>query len=179
MASKSSTEPVADGLAFRDLTVTQLIRSPDFDPGQTVEAVAVGRDDGSPRGLRRCRDDQVVGTSRPATLANRDEQSGVHPGDVEVVAQDWKTRNHIIKECSTCLSTFAGGDVDANAEFSDRDCSNGGLVVIADQRFQIERRSLRFDEDVGVEQEGGQNRSSATRSLRIAATSSAQSASIR
>lgn len=58
--------------------------------------------------------------------------------NVEVIADDRHGVDEVVEERFACLSPLATGDVDAHAEFSDRDRRDCGLVVVLDQHVQIE-----------------------------------------
>lgn len=146
-------------------------RSPDDDTGQVIEARRVGRDDHSAGGDRGGGDDEVVGASWSPSLSYRDEECGVCTCDVEVVTDDRQAGDDVIEECLSRLSALAGGDLNAYSEFSDRDRGDGGLVVVSDQRIEVEDRSFGVDKDVGVEQQQCQNRSCTVRSSRKASIS--------
>jgi hypothetical protein len=149
------------------------------DVRQVLEAAAVGRHHHSIGGECRCSDDQVVGAAGPTGLAYRDQQAGVGVGDVDVVAEDGKCVDEVIEERLACLPALAGCGFDADSELGDRDRGDGGLIVVGDQCIELERCPLRFDEDVGVEQEQRQNRSSTVSAARSAWTSLFQTGSTR
>ena len=154
-------------------------RASDFDAGKMIETLPV-RGDHSPAS-RPCGsgDDEVVGTSRASGFADRDQQFGVHAGNCEVVADDRQAVDDVIEELAPRTSTFAGRDLDSHAEFGDGDRGNGGPVVVIDQVVQVERCAFGLDEDVGVQQEQRQNRSSVVSWSRNATSSPLQSVSTR
>lgn len=120
-----------------------------------------------------------MGTSLTAGCADCDQQFGVRASNCEVVADDRQAVDDVIEEPTPRTSTFAGRDPDPDAEFGDRDRGNGGLVVVIDQVVQVERCAFDFDEDVGVQQEQRQNRSSVVSWSRKATSSPLQSVSTR
>ncbi len=79
-----------------------------------------------------------MGTARSAGLADRHEQLGVGTRHLQVVAGDWQRVDDVVQERPTRLSALAGGDLNAYAEFGYRDGRDGGLVVVGDQRVQVE-----------------------------------------
>ncbi len=151
----------------------------DDDTRQVIEAGSVGRDDDPAGGDGSGGDDEVMRATRSACLSHRHEKLGVRSSDVETVVDDRQGVDDVVEERLSRLSAFASRDLDAHAEFSDRDRSDGGFVVVSDQCVQVEDRSFGVDEDVGVEQEQRQNRSCTVRSSRSALTSSLQARSIR
>jgi hypothetical protein len=98
---------------------------PDFDAGKAFESLHV-RGDHDPAG-RQCSggDDEVVGTSRATGFADRDQQLGVCASDGEVVSDDRQIVDDVIEELAPGTSTFAGRDVDPDAELGDGDGCNG------------------------------------------------------
>ena len=154
-------------------------RVPDFDAGKSIESLHI-RGDNDPAS-RQCSggDDEVVGTSRVTGFADRDQQLGVRASDGEVVADDRQIVDDVIEELAPRTSTFAGRNLDTDAELGDGDGCNGGFVVVSDQYVQVERGAFGFDEDVGVQQEQRQNRSSAASWSRKAVISPLQSTSTR
>ncbi len=101
------------------------------------------------------------------------------PGDVEVVVDDRQGADEIVEEGSAGLAPLSGGDLDADAEFGDRDRCDCGLVVVGDQRVEIDADPFSVDEGARVEQEQRQNRSSVTRRRRRSAISVAHERSMR
>ncbi len=85
----------------------------------------------------------------------------------------------LVEERLSRLSAVAGGDLDTDSEFGDRDRRDGGLVVVSDQRIEVEDRSFGVNEGVGIEQEQRQNRSCTARSSPKASISWLQARSIR
>ena len=106
---------------------------PDFDARKAIESLRV-RGDNDPAG-RQCSggDDEVVGASRATGFADRDQQLCVCASDGEVVADDGQIVDDVIEELAPRTSTFAGRDLDPDAELGDGDGCNGGLVVVSDQ----------------------------------------------
>jgi hypothetical protein len=153
--------------------------SSNHDSWQVVEAEPVGGHDDTAGGSGRGRDDEVTGAARSACPTDRHEQLGVHPSNLGVVADDGQGRDDVVEERSACLSALASGDCDADAELGDGDGRYRQLVVVGNERVQIEVRSLGADEDVGVQQEESQNRSCADKSSRSASSSRPQARSTR
>ena len=112
-------------------------------------------------------------------LSHRHEQLGVRARDFDVVADDRKRLDDVVEERLSRVPARTGGGFDADAELGDRDDCNGGLVVVGDQFVQVQGRSFGVDEDVGVQQEERQNRSSTVRSSRMACISLPQARSTR
>jgi hypothetical protein len=108
-----------------------------------------------------------------------DEQFRVCVSDTDVVSDDRQTADDVVEELAAGALPFAGGDPDPDAQFRNRDGSDRGFVVVSDQCVEVELCSLRFDQDVGVQEEQGQNRSSVLSWSRSAATSPLQSVSTR
>ncbi len=108
------------------------------DPRQVVEAKVRGHDCAT--GAHGGRgDDQIVRATRPPSLADRNKETGVGACDVEVVRDDWKSRDDVVKEGLAGLSPLSGSDLDAHTELGNRDRGDSGLVVIRDQRVEVER----------------------------------------
>ena len=82
-----------------------------------------------------------------------DEQFRVRVSDPDVVSDDRQIADDVVEEFAAGSLPLAGGDPDPDAQFRDRDGSDRGLVVVSDQCVEVERCSLRFDQDVGVQEE--------------------------
>ncbi len=80
-----------------------------------------------------------MGATWSVGLAHGDEQLGVRSSDVDVVADDGQCLDDVVEERLSRLSALSGGGVDADAEFGDRDGSDGGLVVVEDELVRVER----------------------------------------
>ena len=177
----SGTDPLARASTVRSGSSDRIVsgRASDFDAGKIIETLPV-RGDHRPAS-RPCGsgDDEVVGTAWAAGFASRDQQFGVHTSNCAVVADDRQAVDDVFEKGASPTSTFAGRDVDSHAEFGDGDRSNGGLVVVIDQVVQVERCAFCLYEDVGVQQEQRQNRSSVLSSSRNATSSPLQSLSTR
>ena len=78
-------------------------------------------------------------TTRLPSLANGNKKTGVGACDVQVIRNDGKRSDDIIQEGLTSLSPFSGSDRDAHPELGNRDRGHSGLVVIGDQRVEVER----------------------------------------
>ena len=155
------------------------IRASDCDAGKIIETLPVRGDHRSAGRQCGSGDDEVVGPSRASGFADGDQQFGVHAGNCEVVADDRQAVDDVVEELAPRTSAFAGGDLDPHAEFGDGDRGNGGLVVVVDQVVQVERCAFDLDEDVRVQQEQCQNRSSVVSWSRMATSSPLQSVSSR
>ena len=99
--------------------------------------------------------------------------------DVEVVADNGYVVDDVVQERTSRLSAHAGGDLDPHSEFGDRDRSDRNLIIVGNQCVEVEDGWFGVDEDIGVEQEKRQNRSSSVTSSRRASISSRQARSIR
>ena len=106
--------------------------------GKVVEALVVARNNGPSGGACGCGDDQVMGTSGATAPAHGHHQRAMGSGTAEVVAQDRKTRDQLVEERSPRRAAFAGGDLDSDAEFGDRDRGDRGLVVVGNQSVEID-----------------------------------------
>ena len=128
-------------------------RASDLETRKTVEAEPVGGDDGSSG--RQCGrgDDEVVCPSGATGGSDGDEQFRVRVSDPDVVSDDRQIADDVVEEFAAGSLPLAGGDPDPDAQFRDRDGSDRGLVVVSDQCVEVERCSLRFDQDVGVQEE--------------------------
>lgn len=92
-----------------------------------------------------------MGAPRATALANGQEQPGVYPRHFEVVSQYRQAGHNVLEEGSPRLPSLSGGDLNPDAELGNRDCGDRRVVVIGDQAVEVERRTLRDDQDVGVE----------------------------
>lgn len=59
-------------------------------------------------------------------------------GDIDVVTEDRKAGHDVVEERSSGLAALAAGDLDTDAKFCDRDRGDGGLVVVGDERVEVE-----------------------------------------
>ena len=118
-----------------------------------------------------------MGTLRAARFEERDQQFGVDASNCQVIANDRQAVDDVIEKLAPRTSTFAGSDSDTYAELGDGDRGNRRLVVVIDQVVQVERGAFGLDEDVRVQQEQRQNRSSVVNWSRKATSSPLQSVS--
>src|SRR5262245_57946501 len=97
--------------------------------------------------------------------------------DFEVVTDDGQSVDDVVEERPTGSTAPPGGKLDTHTELGDRDGSDRGVIIVCDQRVEVERGPLCFDEHAAVEQELRQYRSSMLNSLRRASSSSRQAGS--
>ena len=99
--------------------------------------------------------------------------------NVKVVGNDREGRDDLVEKGLASRPAPAGSDLYSDAELGDCDGGDGWFVVVSDERVEIEDVTLGVDQDVRVEQQRSQNRSSVTRKPRSSATSRAHSRSTR
>ena len=120
-----------------------------------------------------------MGATWAACSADCDEQGRVGSGDIDVVVDDGECVEQVVDECSAIRPSPTGGGLDADTKFSDGERRDRRLVVVGDEVVEIELTAFGSDEHIRVQQQRGQNRSSATNCDRSSATSPIQSASTR
>jgi len=115
-----------------------------------------------------------MGATGPAGSAHCHQHGGVGESDLDVVADDGQRGEDVVEEGPTRLTPLAPRDLDADTQLGDGDGGDRRLVVVADQAVEIDVLAFGPDEDVRVEQQERQNRSSVVTCSRSSATSWAQ-----
>jgi hypothetical protein len=132
----------------------------DGDAGKVLEGGGVSREDsaaGSPRGGG---DDQVVRSSWETLPPDGYEQLSVGGGDVEVIGQDLERRRDVIHERLALSALLPVSQLDPNQQLGHGDRRDGDVVVVGNELVKVVARPLGVDQERGVEQEPGQDRSS-------------------
>ncbi len=136
-------------------------RASNVETGEVVEAEPIRRDNGPSRRDGGGSNDQVVSSARASGRSDGNEELGVRTSGTEVVPDHRQAGDDVVQELAPRALTLPAGDPDPDAEFGDRDRSDGRFVVVRDEFVEVDPVSLGPDQNVRVEQEQRQNRSSA------------------
>ena len=140
------------------------MRGADGDAGQVVESSGVRGDDCAVSGDGGRSDDQIVGASRAARPSGVGQEGRMCPRHIVVVVLDDDVGDEILDERQAAAASPLVGQLHADEELGCGDGGDDNVIVVSKEKIDIPLAALDGNENGRIENQAGQDRSSATRS---------------